>query len=194
MLFHQNITLENHIALLRPMQESDISGLREIAYDEDIWRLTTSNISNEEELKIYIDTALNDRTREFRYPFTVIDKRSNKIAGSTSFGNLSEKDGRVEIGWTWYGKDFRGSGLNKACKFLLLNFAFETLNFYRVEFKTDVLNKRSRRAMEKIGAKEDGIMRGHMLMRDGRRRDSIYYSILKPEWDYIKNSIFKGFI
>lgn len=176
------------------MQESDISGLREIAYDDDIWRLTTSVISNEEELKAYIATALNDRKREFRYPFTVIDKRSNKIAGSTSYGSLSEHDGRVEIGWTWYGKDFRGSGLNKACKYLLLSYAFDTLNLYRVEFKTDVLNRRSRRAIEKIGAKEDGVLRGHMLMRDGRRRDSVYYSILKPEWEEIKRSVFKEFI
>ncbi len=164
MFFTQNIILENNTALLKPMQESDLPGLSEIAFEPEIWRLTTSAISNEDDLKAYITTALNDRKREFRYPFIILDKQSGRIAGSTSFANISVNDGRVEIGWTWLGKDFRGTGLNKACKFLLLKYAFETLDFYRVEFKTDVLNTRSQRAMEKIGAKRDGVLRGHMLM------------------------------
>jgi RimJ/RimL family protein N-acetyltransferase len=194
MLFIQNIILENHIALLRPMETEDISGLKEIAFDEELWNLTTSIVTNEEELKAYIAQALNDRKREFRYPFVIEDKKSGKIAGSSSYANISENDGRVEIGWTWLGKEFRGSGLNKACKFLMISYAFEKLGMYRVEFKTDVLNKRSRRALEKIGATEEGILRSHMLLPSGRRRDSIYYSILKTEWDRIKNSFFKEYL
>jgi RimJ/RimL family protein N-acetyltransferase len=188
MNFTEDIVLENNIALLRPLTSEDEEGFSKIAFDADIWKFFPTRVSNHEELNEFIKTALEDRKRNFRYPFTIIQKTSKKIAGSTSFANVSLKDKRIEIGWTWLGKKFRGTGLNKECKFLLLQYAFEHLNFERVELKTDVLNKASRRAMEKIGAKEEGILRSHMLMHDGRRRDTIYYSILASEWSKIKMS------
>jgi len=188
MIFTENIILENKNVLLRPLIQEDEKGLSEIAFDPDIWEFTVSVAMNLIELKNYINTAIEDRIRFSRYPFTIVDKNSSEIAGSTSYGNISIKDKRLEIGWTWLGKKFRGTGLNKECKFLLLQYAFEHLKFERVEFKTDVLNMASRKALKKIGAKEEGILRSHTLMHDGRRRDTIYFSILADEWKEIKMS------
>ena len=188
MIFTENIILENDLALLRPLTLEDHEGFAKIAFDSDIWKYNVGRIMNSTELKEFINTALEDRKNNFRYSFTIIQKTSREIAGSTSFANIFEKDKRIEIGWTWLGKKFMGTGLNKECKFLLLQYAFEHLKFERVEFKTDVLNKASRRALEKIGAKEEGILRSHTLMHDGRRRDTIYYSILANEWNEIKIS------
>ena len=188
MNFTDDIVLENNIALLRPLTTEDEEGLSKIAFDAEIWKYSVSRIMNSTELKEFINTSLEDRKRNFRYPFTIVDKRIGEIAGSTSYANISVKDKRLEIGWTWLGKKFMGTGLNKECKFLLLQYAFERLIFERVEFKTDVLNKASQRALEKIGANEEGILRSHTLMHDGRRRDTIYYSILLGEWNKIKMS------
>jgi RimJ/RimL family protein N-acetyltransferase len=187
MNFTEDIILENNIALLRPLAPEDEEGLGKIAFDTDIWKYNVGKIMNSTELNEFINVALEDRKRNFRYPFTIIQKTSGEIAGSTSYANVSVKDKRLEIGWTWLGKKFMGTGLNKECKFLLLQYAFEHLKFERVEFKTDVLNKASRRALEKIGAKEEGILRSHTLMHDGRRRDTIYYSILSDEWKEISS-------
>ncbi|MEW6509002.1 MAG: GNAT family protein [Bacteroidota bacterium] len=185
-----NVALENNIALLRPLQKEDYNQFLAIALGQEIWEWTTNRIDNEAGLKKYLEDSIEERNRNFRFPFTIVDKRSNKIAGSTSYANISEKDKRLEIGWTWLGIEFQGTGLNKACKFLLLQNAFENLEMERVEFKTDVLNIQSRKAMIKIGAVEEGILRSHTLMPDGRRRDTIYFSILKPEWKIIKETIF----
>jgi RimJ/RimL family protein N-acetyltransferase len=188
MNFSENIILENKLVLLRPLKSDDENSLAKIAFDTDVWKYTVTSASNSTELKEYINTALKERKRNIRYPFTIVKKNSGEIAGSTSYGNISDKDKRLEIGWTWIGKKFMGTGLNKNCKFLLLEYAFEHLMFERVEFKTDLLNKAARRALEKIGAKEEGVLRSHTLMHDGRRRDTIYYSILKDEWEKLKNS------
>lgn len=188
MNFTDDIILENDSVLLRSLTPEDEKGFKEIALDPDTWKYTVTSATNSNELKEYIDSALEDRKRNFRYPFTILDKTSGKIAGSTSYGNISMKDKRLEIGWTWLGKEFRGTIINKQAKFLLLQYAFEHLKFERVEFKTDLLNKAARRALEKIGAMEEGILRSHTLMNDGRRRDTIYYSILANEWEEIKLS------
>lgn len=188
-----NQAFENSIAKLRPLEESDFNDFIDIAFDESIWIRTTIHIQTEEDLRKYVEDSIKERERKFRYPFTIIDKRVNRTAGCTSYANISEKDKRLEIGWTWLGKDFQGTGLNKACKFLLLQNAFESLGIERVELKTDVLNVQSRRAMMKIGAVEEGILRSHTLMPDGRRRDTIYYSILNSEWGKIKETIFKEY-
>jgi len=190
MNFTENIILENNSVLLRPLTAEDEKGLSKIAFDADIWKYTVTRAMNSTELKEYINIALEDRERNSRYPFSIIDKASGEIAGSTSYGNIYVKDKRIEIGWTWLAKKFIGSGLNKECKFLLLQYAFEHLMFERVEFKTDFLNKAARKALVKIGAKEEGILKSHTLMHDGRRRDTIYYSILADEWKEIKNMNF----
>jgi RimJ/RimL family protein N-acetyltransferase len=114
------------------------------------------------------------------------------VIGSTSFGNIDLLHGRLEIGWTWLGRQFQGVGINREVKFLLLRFAFEALEIKRVEFKTDVLNQQSRRALKNIGATEEGVLRSHMIMPHNRRRDTIYYSILADEWPEVKANYFTG--
>ncbi len=184
--------LENESALIRPLETGDFEGLSKIAYDYEIWRFNVSRCMDDKEMRTYIAGALKHKNTGINYPLVMIDKKSNKTAGSSSFGNISNKDKRLEIGATWLGREFQGTGLNRICKFLMLQYAFETLGFERVEFKTDVLNLQSRKALSKIGAIEEGILRSHTLMQDGRRRDTIYYSILKPEWENLKNTVFRG--
>lgn len=188
MNFAENIIIENSSALLRPLTEGDETGLSKIAFNPDIWKFSVSRAMNLSELKEYIKSAIDERKRNSRYPFAIIHKVSENIAGSTSYGNVSMKDKRIEIGWTWLGKSYQGTGLNRECKLLLLEYAFEHLKFERAEFKTDVLNTAARKSLIKLGAKEEGILRSHTLMHDGRRRDTIYYSILKKEWETIKNN------
>ncbi|WP_162055180.1 GNAT family N-acetyltransferase [Pontibacter pamirensis] len=191
MNFEQVPLLEDARVLLRPFHPSDTAALRTIAFDEEIWRYMITRISNEQELEAWIQTATNGYQLGTRYTFMIEDKVTGKLAGSTSYGNISVPDKRLEIGWTWLSGEYRGSGLNRHCKFLLLRYAFEVLQMERVELKGDALNMRSRKAMLKIGATEEGILRSHTLMHDGRRRDTIYYSILRPEWEQIKSTIFK---
>jgi len=144
-------------------------------------------------LQLYVETALEDRRNKGRYPFVIINKADGAFAGSTSYGNISVPNQRLEIGWTWLDKQFHGAGLNKNCKFLLLEYAFGELGMERVELKTDSRNWQSRKAIEKIGGIFEGELRSHTLMRDGFRRNSVYYSILKGEWEHLKGTIFKGF-
>ena len=190
----QNIILENDRSLLRPLVPEDIKHLLPLAIrDKDLMDFSPSEIHRPDLIQAYIDTALAAKTDGIRYPFIIFDKHNNQYTGSTSFGNMSNKNSRLEIGWTWIGKKFQRTGLNRNNKFLMLSYAFEELNCLRVELKTDTRNIQSRTAMKKIGATEEGILRSHTVMSDGYRRDTIYYSILKNEWEGIKGSIFKGY-
>jgi len=190
MNFDQNLHLETDRVILRPLQLSDLPQLQTIAFNADTWRRTVTKIENQQDLESWVDESITHHQKHSRYIFVIEDKATGKLAGSTAYGNVAIVDKRLEIGWTWLGKDFRGTGLNRHCKFLLLSYAFEELGFERVELKTDVLNLRSRQAMRKIGATEEGILRSHTLMHDGRRRDTIFYSILRSEWPHIKATIF----
>ncbi|MDR3627562.1 MAG: GNAT family protein [Ignavibacteriaceae bacterium] len=192
-IFEEKIILESGNLMLRPLSMEDIPGLSSIAFNADIWKFYPTRITNEEELSNLVEQMIIQRARNERIPFTISDKEGNSIMGSTSYLNISVKDKRLEIGSTWLGKKYQGTGVNKICKFLLLRFAFEKLSYDRVELKADVLNMQSRKAMLKIGAVEEGILRSHTLMHDGRRRDTIYYSILKNEWEDIKKNIFAEF-
>ena len=192
--FEQIPVLEDARVLLRPFQAGDTPALSAIALDEEIWRYMITRISNPQELEDWVQTVNEGYRQGTRYTFMIVDKATGKLAGSTSYGNISLPDSRLEIGWTWLSRAYRGSGLNRHCKFLLLRYAFEELQLERVELKGDALNTRSRRAMQKIGATEEGILRSHTLMHDGRRRDTVYYSILRPEWEPIKHSVFGDMI
>jgi RimJ/RimL family protein N-acetyltransferase len=138
-----------------------------------------------------MELAFADRLANTRRPFTIIENASGKIAGSMSMGNISIHDLRLEIGWSWLGKQFRSTDINRHSKYTMMKYAFDELNFERVEFKTDVLNERAKRGLEKIGGKAEGVLRSHMTMWNNRRRDSIYYSVLKNEWPELKQTIFK---
>ncbi len=190
-LFKEEIILENQIARLTPLMESDFAELNKIAYDPRLWELGMSNLLNDGDLQKYIGIALEERLAKASYPFLIFDKQMNCAAGSTRFGSISIPNKRVEIGWTWTHPKHHGTGLNKACKYLLLQFAFEVLKVNRVELKTDVLNQQSRKAILKIGATEEGIFRKYQITSTGRVRDSVFFSIINTEWENIKNKIFK---
>ena len=191
MNFRENITLENPRVCLSPLQMEHFEQLVCISNESpELLQFSPSPFGSPELLKEYMEIAIQGRKEEKRYPFIIFDKLKNQIVGSTSFGNLSKKDARIEIGWTWIEKGVQGSGLNKECKFLLLTYAFEELSIDRVEFKIDSRNRASRRAVEKIGGTYEGMLRSHTLMRDGYRRDTVYYSILRGEWKGIKKEIF----
>jgi RimJ/RimL family protein N-acetyltransferase len=193
-IIKSEIVLENHHALLKPLSLDFLDELSEIALDKSLWALGMSRIENKTDLKNYIQKALKERSAGQSYPFVIFDKLKNRCAGSTRYGNISMENRRVEIGWTWIGKDFQGTGLNKACKFELLKFAFEKLECNRVELKTDALNQQSRKAMEKIGASFEGLLRSHQITSTGRIRDSVYYSIIASEWPEIKAALFFEFV
>jgi len=193
-LFDEDLTLENERAKLIPLKKEDDTVLEKIAFVPQLWEWGMSKLQEPEDLKTYIDIALKEREDKASYPFLIFDKQLNCVAGSTRFGSISVANKRVEIGWTWIHPRHQGSGLNKACKFLLLRFAFETLKVNRVELKTDVLNQQSRKAIAKIGATEEGIFRKYQVTDTGRERDSIFFSIIKTEWPDIKSRIFKEYI
>jgi len=192
MNFENDLILETDRALLRPMTLGDFDDLWKATHQNpDLLQYSPSLIHTPETLRVYMEKAIQARKEETRYAFVIFDKKVEALAGSTSIWQFSQRDERLEIGHTWIGDAFQGTGLNRHCKFLLLRFAFETLKYKRVEFKTDALNVQSRKAMAKIGAIEEGILRSHMLMSDGvRRRDTVYLSILAGEWDKMKASFF----
>ncbi len=187
-----NLVLETNKAILRPVEENDKEAFFNLAkQDEEMWQYFSLNLGNEAQLDKWMQMAFADKKAETRRPFTIIDKASGKIAGSSSMGNISYYDLRLEIGWSWLGKDFRSTGLNRHAKFSMMRYAFEELDFERVEFKTDVLNERARQGLRKVGGIEEGILRSHMTMWNNRRRTSIYYSVLKDEWPGLRRTIFK---
>src|SRR6185312_8208115 len=187
--FEKEIILENTAVLLRPLKISDFHNLVNIATtDKNLFQFFPKAVYSETLLRDYIDNAMEERKNKTRYYFIIFDKKKNTYAGSTGFLNISNADSRVEIGSTWIGKDFQRTGLNRNCKFLLLSYAFEQLGAERVELKTDERNTASRNAIEKIGGKFEGILRSHTLMHDGYRRNTVYYGILKNEWEYLKNN------
>lgn len=190
-LFDKEIILENAYVSLRPVTKADVDNLLPVAIlDKDLLQFSPAPIYTKELLENYIDKAIENRQNNNRYAFIVFDKTQNAYAGSTSFLNISNADDRLEIGGTWYGKAFQRTGLNRNCKYLLLTYAFDDLNAERVEFKTDERNITSRKAIEKVGGKFEGILRHHTLMYDGFRRNTVYYSILKHEWSSLKNDFF----
>lgn len=181
MLQNEIIILENERVRLEPvLSVNDCEKVASIALNEiDLLAYSPSNITTKYDLLKYFETALKAKEQGIAYPFLIFDKSQQAYAGSTRFGNISLQNQRLEIGWTWLGKAFQGTGLNQNVKSLMLSYAFENLNCERVEFKADSRNLQSRKAMEKIGAIYEGCLRSHTLMPDGFRRDTVYYSILK---------------
>jgi len=175
--------LEDERVLLRPLLADDFENLLPFALNEpQTWRYSSKTAGSEHLLKEYIKDALQARDKGIEFPFIVFDKTANAYAGSTRFYDIQPENGALELGYTWYGKDFRGTGMNKHCKFLLLQFAFEVMNADRVGFRADARNEVSIAAMKSIGCIVEGVTRSNAPLRDGGRRDSILLSILKDEW------------
>lgn len=178
----KEIVLENERTILRPMESKDLELLTHFSINEpDLWTYSLTPASGIENLKKYIDKALNDKAAGYAYPFIVIDKKTNEVAGSTRFYDINAAYDTTQLGYTWYGKKYQGTGLNKNCKYLMLTHAFENWGMQRVEFRADYNNKRSIAAMKSIGCIEEGILRSNCSSPVGRR-DSIVLSILKDEW------------
>ena len=174
---------------LEPLTQAHHAQLCEVAFDDELWKLTTTIIRTPDDVKKYIDAALKDFSDGKSLPFAIIDKSSNKAVGSTRFGNIERAHRRLEIGWTWIARQWQRTAVNTEAKYLLLSHAFDTLGCMRVEFKTDSNNSRSRNALLRIGAKEEGVFRNHMITPGGRIRHSVYFSIIDSEWREVKNDL-----
>jgi RimJ/RimL family protein N-acetyltransferase len=192
--FPDHFTLETPRVLLRLITPQDYEAFLPLTKDKDLWRFFPKNLSDEQELKNWMQQSFSEREKGVRMPFAIIDKHTHEMAGSTSYLNISFYDKRLEIGSTWLGTSFIGTGVNREAKFALLSFAFEVMKMERVETKTDNLNERSKAALLKIGMKPEGVLRSHMLMHDNRRRDTIYFSIIKSEWEERKLHFFPEMI
>lgn len=178
-----NVTLEDDRVLLRPLETEDYDNLLPFALNEPtLWKYSLVTAAGEDGLRNYLQIALDAKQQEKEFPFIVFDKQLNAYAGSTRYYDINLPFETLQLGYTWYGSKFHGTGLNKHCKYLLLKFAFERLGMQRVEFRADANNERSIAAMKSIGCKVDGILRANMPKREGGRRDSIVLSILKDEW------------
>jgi RimJ/RimL family protein N-acetyltransferase len=180
------VILEGRYVRLEPLTAEHTTGLAEIGLDEDLWRWIPTPVRTLEEMSAYVQTALAERTSGSALPFALIDKASGRVIGSTRYGNIERVHHRVEIGWTWVARQWQRSAINTEAKYLLLSHAFETLKCIRVELKTDSLNERSRAAILRIGAHEEGTFRNHMITASGRVRHTVYFSILDSEWPDVK--------
>ncbi|WP_411275565.1 GNAT family N-acetyltransferase [Daejeonella sp.] len=188
-----NISLESERTLLRPLTKDDEAALQEIANEESLWIFGILDLSKPGELKKYIASATADRMNGLCAIWVVVDKMTGKVAGCTRLADISWRDERGQIGWTWIGSDFQGSGLNRDMKFLILTYGFERLGLNRIELKTDERNHRSRQAILGIGATREGVLREHIKLHEGYIRNTVYYSILRSEWESIKEQYFTNF-
>ena len=184
MTINPNLILEDEFVLLRPLQETDVAHLLPFSINEpELWKFSLVRANGKENLEHYIQIAIKARENGAEFPFIVYDKRTGNYAGSTRFYDINNGFKTIQLGYTWYGKDFQGTGLNKHCKYLLLTYAFEILGMERVEFRADNDNERSKAAMLSIGCTVDGILRSNMpTFESEARRDSIVLSILREEW------------
>ena len=183
-----SVILENEFVVLEPLAERHREDLRAAGDDPDLWRFASVN-QHGVDFDAWVDHRLNDGPAAGDLTFTIHDKRIDAIVGSSSYLAVSLPDKRLEIGWTWYSKAAWGTAVNPACKHLLLTHGFEVLDLNRVELKLDATNTRSFRAVERLGAKFEGIHRSHMVMSDGRIRDSAFFSIICDEWPVVKNGL-----
>jgi len=183
--FNKEYILENERVLLRPLRAEDSINLQSFSLNEPhLWKFSLQGAAGLDELHKYINIALNARQAQKEYPFIVFDKKTQEYAGSTRFYDILPDYQTLQLGYTWYGTKFQGSGLNRHCKFLLFSLAFEELGVERLELRADNDNKRSIAAMQSIGCKIDGILRANMPKPKGEegRRDSIVLSVLNQEW------------
>jgi RimJ/RimL family protein N-acetyltransferase len=192
--FERDIILENELVRIEPLEEKHFELLLPVAMEESLWLFTVAKINSTEAFRKYFDAAMEEKQNKRSYPFAYFNKPTQQYAGSTRFGNIEFAHKKMEIGWTWIHPSLQGTGFNKHCKFLLLGFGFETLGLNRIELKTSSLNLKSQKAMLKIGAVKEGILRKNTINDDGSTRDTVYFSFLADEWPAVKQNIFKEFI
>lgn len=186
MSFVQNVTLASRGVALVPLTLAHEAGLRAAAADGELWNLRITSVPRPEETLAYIETALAGRDTNARFAFAVLDEASGTVLGSTSYHDILPAVKRVEIGYTWYAARCQRTHVNTTCKLLMLTHAFETLGCNVVGWRTDNFNHASQRAIERLGAKKDGVIRGHAMRRDGTIRDTVMYSLRSGEWPEVK--------
>ncbi|MGI9078476.1 MAG: GNAT family N-acetyltransferase [Gemmatimonadaceae bacterium] len=180
------VVLEGMFVRLEPLGVAHLEGLCKVGMDEELWRWTTASVLSRDAMRRYIETALAWQAAGTATPFATIERKSASVLGSTRFANIDPANRRLEIGWTWVARPWQRTAVNTEAKLLMLTHAFEVLQCLRVEFKTDALNERSRAALRRIGATEEGTLRKHLITESGRVRDSVYFSILDSEWPAVK--------
>jgi len=183
------VTLEGRHVRLEPLSQAHQADLAAVGLAEDLWRWIPTPVRTPEDMSAYIAIALEEQARGVALPFALIEKADGKVIGSTRYANIDRTHHRVEIGWTWVAPAWQRTAVNTEAKYLLLRYAFETLGCIRVELKTDSLNERSRAAILRIGAREEGTFRNHMITGSGRIRHSVYFSILDSEWPAVKSRL-----
>lgn len=183
------VILEGRYVRLEPLSAEHTARLAEIGLDEDLWKWIPTPVRTREEMRAYVQTALSEQANGSALPFALIERASGRTIGSTRYGNIERAHYRVEIGWTWVARQWQRSAINTEAKYLLLRHAFEALKCIRVELKTDSLNDRSRTAILRIGAREEGTFRNHMITASGRIRHTVYFSILDSEWPDVKSRL-----
>ncbi len=189
---HEHVVLEGPRLRLLPMRMEHHAALCAVGLDEDLWRWTPAPVETPEDMRQYMQAALDCQTAGSALPFVTVELETGAIVGSTRFGNIDRANRRLEIGWTWVAPQWQRSFVNTEAKYLMLKHAFEVMRCIRVEFKTDSLNQRSRAALLRLGAKEEGILRNHMVTSAGRYRHSVYYSIIDSEWPDVKRAMELG--
>jgi len=183
------VLLGKHVRL-EPLSEAHVPGLAEIGVGQNFWHfMLYGDMNSEADIQNWVLDIMSRGQRGTDLPFTVIHLESRRVAGATRYLNIAPNDRGLEIGGTWYGTEFQRSAVNTECKYLLVSHAFETLHAIRVQLKTDLINERSQRAIERLGAKKEGVLRNHMILPDGRIRDSVFYSILDREWLAVKKNL-----
>jgi RimJ/RimL family protein N-acetyltransferase len=180
------VTLEGKHVRLEPVRLDHVAALWRIGAYEEIWRYMPYSVRSEDDMRIFIEAEFRKQQAGFAFRYATIVKPSQQLVGSTSYLNIDRQHRRLEIGGTWITPSWQRSAVNTEAKFLQLSHAFETLGCIRVEFKTDSLNVKSRQALARIGAVEEGTFRNHMVMPDGRLRHSVYFSIVDSEWPSVK--------
>ncbi|MBN2550823.1 MAG: GNAT family N-acetyltransferase [Anaerolineales bacterium] len=184
------ITLTGRIIRLEPLQEAHLPDLIKVGLDEDIWRfMLYGEMRTDAQLHAWVQDMLSRQAQGNDLPFAVIHLGQGEAVGATRYMNINRKDYCLEIGGTWYGRAYQGSGVNTEAKYLLLKHAFEHLRCIRVQFKTDGRNLKSQRAIERLGAVKEGVFRKHMILPDGVIRDSVFYSIIDSEWPAVKKRL-----
>ena len=192
--FDQQIILEDELVKLEPLEEKHYELLLPVALHKELWLFTGAKVNSVSDFRRYFDTALNEKQNKRSYPFAYFNKKTQEYAGSTRYANIDFPNKKLEIGWTWIHPNLQGTGFNKHCKFLLLSYGFDKLLLNRIELKTSLLNLKSQKAMLKIGAVKEGILRRHSINEDGLVRDTVYFSFISDEWPVTREKIFKEFM
>lgn len=183
--------LHNDQVILKPLEESDIEGIFKVSTEPEIWTYLSVTLENLDDVKNYVQNAIANKKKETEFPFVILDSKTNEIIGSTRFMDIDPKHNRLEIGSTWLTPAYWRTAKNTNCKYLLLQYCFEILYLNRVQIKTDNNNIRSQKAIERIGAQKEGVLRNHMIRKDGTIRDTVMYSITIEEWGEVRGRLKK---